>query len=57
MGRGVGWTDIEIGHLSRPWLYVSEDAIVGADQTASRFRENLFDKLKSFAPFEGYDLK
>lgn len=56
MGRGVGWTNIEIGHLARAWLCASDDAIVGVDQTAARFRERLFDILKYFAPFQQYDL-
>lgn len=38
MGRGARWTDVELGHLARAWLYASEEAIVGVDQTAARFR-------------------
>ena len=53
MGRGVGWTDAEIGHLARSWFFASEDAIAGIDQTAARFKQTMFDKFKSFAPATG----
>lgn len=50
MGRGIGWTDVEMAHLASGWVYASEDAIAGVDQTATRFRETMFEKYKSFAP-------
>ena len=50
MGRGCGWSDEEIGHLERAWLYKSEDAVTGTDQTSRTFKETLFERFKEFAP-------
>lgn len=50
MGRGCGWTDVELGHVARAWVYASEDPIVGIDQTAGRFRSTMFQKFKEMAP-------
>lgn len=50
MGRGSGWSDVELGHLARSWKHASEDPIVGIDQKCARFIDTMFEKFKSFAP-------
>lgn len=50
MGRGIWWTDVELENLVRGWAYAFKDGITGVDKTATRFREAMFAKYKSFAP-------
>lgn len=55
MGRGCGWTDVELAHLARAWVYATEDPIVGIDQTAGRFRATMFQKFKDMAPDDAHE--
>lgn len=50
MGRGQGWSDVELEQLARAWVFATEDPVTGIDQTAARFKATLFTKFSSFAP-------
>lgn len=43
------WADVELAHLTRGWLYASENGVAGVDQTGARFIQTMFDKFKLFA--------
>lgn len=55
MGRGCGWSDAEIAHIVRAWVYASEDPVTGIDQTAGRFKSTMFEKFKELGPNDVHD--
>lgn len=55
MGRGVGWTDVELSDFARGWIYAIEDGIAGIYQNGARFRETMFKKYKTLAPTTSAD--
>lgn len=50
MGRGAAWTDIECAHLAEAWLIISQDPVVGTDQSCFMFYKKVFDLFKSRKP-------
>lgn len=50
MGSGSEWSDTELQHLMRAWVYARKDPITGIDQTMSSFNATLFKKFTLFAP-------
>lgn len=54
MERGCAWSNVELGHLARAWLYASKDAVTGIDQTAGCFNQILFKKFTSLAPQDAH---
>lgn len=46
--RTSGWSEMKFGQFARTWLYFSEDATTGVEQTVALLRDTLFEKFKSF---------
>lgn len=55
MGRGAAWTDVECAHLSEAWLVVSQDPIIGMDQTCLMFYTKVFELFKTKKPASATD--
>lgn len=59
MGRGATWSDVECGHLARAWLTVSQDPLLGMEQTSATFFKKLFELFCTIKPAnaseKGYD--
>ena len=55
MGRGAAWTDVECAHLAQAWSVVSQDPIIGIDQTCLTFYRKVFDLFKAKRPANASD--
>lgn len=50
MGCGQDWSNVELEHLVRAWVFCTEYLVSGIDQTTARFKSTIFEKFASFAP-------
>ena len=46
MGRGKQWTDIETKALVEAFIHISEDAMVGSNQSGDQLYRRVSDKAK-----------
>lgn len=49
MGREQGWSDVELEHLARAWVFTMEDSVAGVDQNADRFNSTIFENFATLA--------
>lgn len=47
---GQGWSDTELEHLTRAWLYTIPDPITVINQSVARYKATMFEKISSFSP-------
>lgn len=55
MGRGATWTDVESAHLPESWIVVSQNPIIGTDQTCITFYTKLFELFRTRNPSTATD--
>lgn len=49
MGRRIWWKPQELGDRAHPWVYATEDYILGIDQTPRQFMSTIFAYFKGLA--------
>ncbi|KAF0724796.1 hypothetical protein Ae201684P_020469 [Aphanomyces euteiches] len=52
MGRGVAYSEHEDRQLCRSWIAISEDPVVGTDQTSASFWKSIFNHWVDHLPWE-----